>query len=58
MPADFHEVLFPLDVSLRGSGGPVRLTEIVTLASGRDSTCMKSAESPTVRVIGPAARPM
>ena len=33
---DFHEVRFPLDVSLRASGGPTRLTEIVTLASGRE----------------------
>ena len=35
-PSDFHEVRFPLDVALRGSGGPSRLTEIVTLASGRE----------------------
>ncbi len=45
MPADFHEVLFPLDVSLRGSGGPVRLTEIVTLASGREHRNSRWADS-------------
>lgn len=33
---DFHETRFPLDVALGGRGGPVRRTEIVTLASGRE----------------------
>ena len=45
MPSDFHEVRFPLDVSLRGSGGPVRLTEIVTLASGREHRNSRWADS-------------
>ncbi len=45
MPVDFHEVLFPLDVALRGSGGPVRLTEIVTLASGREHRNSRWADS-------------
>ncbi|HEX2552064.1 MAG TPA: DUF2460 domain-containing protein [Microvirga sp.] len=36
MSADFHEVLFPLDVALGSRGGPVRRTDIVTLASGRE----------------------
>lgn len=36
MPSDFHEVRFPLDVSLGSRGGPVRRTDIVTLASGRE----------------------
>ncbi|AWN41208.1 DUF2460 domain-containing protein [Methylobacterium durans] len=45
MPADFHEVRFPLDVSLRGSGGPSRLTEIVTLASGREHRNSRWADS-------------
>ena len=45
MPADFHEVLFPLDVALRGSGGPVRLTEIVALASGREHRNSRWADS-------------
>jgi len=34
---DFHEVRFPLDVSLHGRGGPERRTEIVTLGSNRES---------------------
>ena len=32
----FHEVRFPLDISLRGSGGPQRKTDIVMLGSGRE----------------------
>ena len=36
MAADFHEVRFPLDISLGSQGGPVRRTDIVTLASGRE----------------------
>ncbi len=36
MATDFHEVRFPLDVSLGSRGGPVRRTDIVTLASGRE----------------------
>jgi uncharacterized protein (TIGR02217 family) len=36
MPSDFHEIRFPLDVSLGRRGGPVRRTEVVTLASGRE----------------------
>jgi uncharacterized protein (TIGR02217 family) len=32
----FHEVLFPLDVALRSSGGPERRTDVVTLGSGRE----------------------
>ena len=36
MASDFHEVRFPLDVGLGGRGGPVRRTDIVTLASGRE----------------------
>jgi uncharacterized protein (TIGR02217 family) len=34
--ADFHEVRFPTDIALKARGGPVRRTEIVTLASGRE----------------------
>ena len=45
MPDDFHEVSFPLDVALRGSGGPSRLTEIVTLASGREHRNSRWADS-------------
>lgn len=36
MSADFHEVLFPLDVALGSRGGPLRRTDVVTLASGRE----------------------
>lgn len=32
----FHDVLFPLDISLNSDGGPTRKTEIVALASGRE----------------------
>ena len=36
MASDFHEVRFPLDVGLGSRCGPVRRTDIVTLASGRE----------------------
>jgi uncharacterized protein (TIGR02217 family) len=45
VPSDFHEVRFPLDVSLRTSGGPERTTEIVTLASGREHRNSRFADS-------------
>ncbi len=32
----FHHVRFPLDISLGASGGPVRLTDVVTLSSGKE----------------------
>lgn len=32
----FHEVRFPIDIARGARGGPQRLTEIVTLASGRE----------------------
>lgn len=32
----FHQVRFPLDVSLDARGGPERATDIVTLSSGRE----------------------
>jgi uncharacterized protein (TIGR02217 family) len=41
----FHEVLFPIDVSLAGSGGPRRRTDIVTLASGREERNARWANS-------------
>lgn len=34
--AAFHDVSFPLSLALGAAGGPERLTEIVTLASGRE----------------------
>ncbi len=45
MPSDFHEVRFPLDVALGSRGGPVRKTEIVTLASGREHRNGRWADS-------------
>jgi uncharacterized protein (TIGR02217 family) len=36
MSVEFHEVLFPLDIGLGSRGGPVRRTDIVALASGRE----------------------
>jgi uncharacterized protein (TIGR02217 family) len=44
MPA-FHEIRFPLDVSLKGSGGPQRRTEIIALASGREERNARWANS-------------
>src|SRR5689334_2528599 len=44
MPA-FHEALFPPDVSLRGSGGPERRTDIVTLGSGREERNARWSQS-------------
>jgi uncharacterized protein (TIGR02217 family) len=36
MPPAFHDVRFPLEISLRSSGGPQRRTDVVTLASGHE----------------------
>ena len=36
MAAPFHEVQFPLDVSLKSRGGPQRRTEVVVTGSGRE----------------------
>jgi uncharacterized protein (TIGR02217 family) len=41
----FHEVRFPLDISLRGSGGPERRTDIVMLGSGREQRNARWARS-------------
>ena len=43
--SDFHEVRFPLDVSLGSRGGPVRRTDIVALASGREHRNARWAHS-------------
>lgn len=45
MASDFHEVRFPLDVSLGRRGGPSRRTDIVTLASGREHRNARFAHS-------------
>lgn len=44
MPS-FHEVLFPLDVALGAAGGPERVTEVVTTASGREERNTRRADS-------------
>lgn len=44
MPA-FHEILFPLDVSLGASGGPERVTEVTTSVSGREERNARRADS-------------
>ena len=41
----FHEVRFPLDISLRGSGGPERRTDVVTLGSGGEQRNARWARS-------------
>lgn len=45
MPTPFHDVLFPLDVAVKSSGGPERLTDIVTLGSGREERNSRWAHS-------------
>lgn len=45
MPSDFHEIRFPLDVALGSTGGPVRRTDVVTLASGREERNSRWAAS-------------
>ncbi|MBZ6076416.1 DUF2460 domain-containing protein [Microvirga puerhi] len=45
MASDFHEVRFPLDIGLGRRGGPVRRTDIVTLASGREHRNSRWAQS-------------
>lgn len=44
MPA-FHEILFPLDVSLGAAGGPERVTEVTTSLSGREERNARRADS-------------
>lgn len=41
----FHEVLFPIDVALGAAGGPERVTEIVTTATGREERNTRRADS-------------
>ncbi|MBS7539388.1 DUF2460 domain-containing protein [Ancylobacter lacus] len=43
--AAFHEALFPLDVALGAAGGPERVTEIVTTATGREERNTRLAHS-------------
>lgn len=41
----FHEVLFPLDIALKSSGGPQRRTDIVALGSGAEERNARWAHS-------------
>ena len=41
----FHNIRFPLDVALGARGGPERVTDIVTLASGREERNSRWAQS-------------
>jgi uncharacterized protein (TIGR02217 family) len=41
----FHEILFPLDIALKSSGGPQRRTDIVALGSGREERNARWAHS-------------
>jgi len=41
----FHEVLFPLDISLKSAGGPQRRTDVVTLGSGAEERNARWAHS-------------
>lgn len=45
MTAAFHEILFPLDIALKGAGGPERRTDVVTLGSGREERNARWAHS-------------
>jgi uncharacterized protein (TIGR02217 family) len=45
MAGDFHEIGFPIDLSLGRRGGPRRRTDIVTLASGREQRNARWAHS-------------
>jgi uncharacterized protein (TIGR02217 family) len=42
---DFHEIRFPLDVSVHGRGGPERRTDIVALGSNREARNARWAHS-------------
>lgn len=56
MPAPFHEVRFPLETSLKASGGPERRTDIVTTASGREERNQRWYASRRKYDVGSAAR--
>lgn len=44
-PTAFHEVRFPVAISFGSTGGPERLTEIVTLGSGHEERNSRWADS-------------
>lgn len=41
----FHEVLFPIDVALGAAGGPERVTQVVSTATGREERNTRLADS-------------
>ncbi len=41
----FHEILFPLDIALKSSGGPQRRTDVVLLGSGAEERNARWAHS-------------
>ena len=43
--SSFHEVLFPLDISLKSAGGPLRRTDVVVLGSGAEERNARWAHS-------------
>lgn len=43
--AAFHDVLFPIDVALGAAGGPERVTEVITTATGREERNTRLADS-------------
>lgn len=43
--AAFHDILFPMDVALGASGGPERVTQVVTSATGREERNTRLADS-------------
>jgi uncharacterized protein (TIGR02217 family) len=45
MTNSFHEVVFPVSVSVAGSGGPERKTDIVVTGSGREERVARWANS-------------
>lgn len=41
----FYDVLFPLDIALGAAGGPERVTQVVTTATGREERNTRMADS-------------
>jgi uncharacterized protein (TIGR02217 family) len=41
----FHDILFPLDISIKSAGGPERRTDIVSFGSGREARNARWAQS-------------
>jgi uncharacterized protein (TIGR02217 family) len=56
MPNDFHDIRFPLDISLKASGGPVRRSDVVALASGIEHRSSRWAHSRRIYDVGLGVR--